>query len=447
MSRREMESRYRNLVVGVNNYVPLGNGENVVGINFDNAATTPPFKSVLEEVTRYSSWYSSVHRGTGYKSVLSSKLYEEARDTVLKFVNADPSTHTVIFVKNTTEGINKLSYRLLSCKDCVVISTWMEHHSNDLPWRDKCHVDYINIDKEGRLILEDLEEKLIKYKGKVKLVTVTGISNVTGYVNDIYKIAKIAHHYGARLLVDGAQLVPHMRVNMTPDNKEECIDFLVFSAHKMYAPFGIGVVVAPRKCLEEGCPEYKGGGTVHVVTHDFVDWDEPPFKDEAGSPNIIGVRALVAAIEQYERIGMKNIEEHESSLTRYAIKKLENISEIKIYGDISGSTRRVGMIPFNINGISHGEVAKYLSQEAGIAVRSGCFCAHPYIQRLLHISTSEMEKYKNNKSLEKPGMVRVSFGIYNSCREVDILYKYLKRIAEKRIIRNKYYAGKFLDNN
>ena len=204
----------------------------------------------------------------------------------------------------------------------------------------------------------------------------------------------------------------------------------------MYAPFGIGVVIAPKKCLEAGCPEYKGGGTVHVVTHNFVDWDEPPFKDEAGSPNIIGVRALVAAIEQYEKIGMHNVEVHERDLTKYAIDKLKTISGLKIYGDISGNTKRVGMIPFNIAGIPHEEVAKYLSEEAGIAVRSGCFCAHPYIQRLLHISNTEMERYKNNKDLVKPGIVRVSFGIYNTFREVDILSKYLNRICEKRIIKS-----------
>jgi cysteine desulfurase / selenocysteine lyase len=429
------ENKYRDRIMGVNKLVPIKNGEKVVGINLDNAATTPPFESVVREVVKFSSWYSSVHRGTGYKSQLSSRFYDESREVILKFVNADPKIHTVVYVKNTTEGINKLSYRLLSCKDCVVLSTWMEHHSNDLPWRDKCHVDYVDIDSEGRLRIDDLNKKLQKYKGAVKLVTVTGISNVTGYINDIHKIAALAHKYGARILVDGAQMVPHMRVNMMPEREEERIDFLAFSAHKMYAPFGIGVIVAPKKCLECGCPEYKGGGTVHVVTHDFVDWDEPPFKDEAGSPNLIGVKALVTAINEYNKIGVENIERQELELTSYAIKRLKDIENIKIYGDISGDTPRVGIIPFNIKGISHLEVAKYLSDEAGIAVRSGCFCAHPYVQRLLNIPLEYMEAYRNNKHLEKPGMVRVSFGIYNTAREVDVLVKYLKRLDKKRIIR------------
>jgi cysteine desulfurase / selenocysteine lyase len=431
------ENKYRDRIMGVNKLVPIKNGEKVVGINLDNAATTPPFESVVREVVKFSSWYSSVHRGTGYKSQLSSRFYDESREVILKFVNADPKIHTVVYVKNTTEGINKLSYRLLSCKDCVVLSTWMEHHSNDLPWRDKCHVDYVDIDSEGRLRIDDLNKKLQKYKGAVKLVTVTGISNVTGYINDIHKIAALAHKYGARILVDGAQMVPHMRVNMMPEREEERIDFLVFSAHKMYAPFGTGVIVAPKKCLECGCPEYKGGGTVHVVTHDFVDWDEPPFKDEAGSPNLIGVKALVTAIKEFNKIGIENIERQELELTSYAIKRLKDIENIKIYGDISGDTPRVGIIPFNIKGISHLEVAKYLSDEAGIAVRSGCFCAHPYVQRLLNIPLEYMEAYRNNKHLEKPGMVRVSFGIYNTAREVDVLVKYLKRLDKKRIIRTR----------
>lgn len=431
------ENKYRDSIMGVSKLVPIKNEEMVVGINFDNAATTPPFKSVVREVVKFSSWYSSVHRGSGYKSQISSRFYDESREVILKFVNADPEIHTVVYVKNTTEGINKLSYRLLSCKDCVVLSTWMEHHSNDLPWRDKCHVDYIDIDSEGRLSIEDLEKKLQRYKGAVKLVTVTGISNVTGYINDIHKIASLAHKYGARILVDGAQMAPHMRVNMMPEREEEQIDFLVFSAHKMYAPFGIGVIVAPKKCLECGCPEYKGGGTVNVVTHDFVDWDEPPFKDEAGSPNLIGVKALVTAINEFNKIGIGNIERQELELTGYALKGLKGIQNIKIYGDISGDTPRVGIIPFNIKGISHLEVAKYLSVEAGIAVRSGCFCAHPYVQRLLNIPLEYMEAYRNNKKLEKPGMVRVSFGIYNTAREVDILVKYLKRLDKKRIIRTR----------
>ena len=423
-------NKYRDLIVGVGKKVPLSNGERVVGINFDNAATTPPFDHVLYDIVKFSQLYSSTHRGTGYKSQITSKFYDGARDEVLKFVNADPETHLVIFVKNTTEGINKLSYRLMSEKKSVVLSTWMEHHSNDLPWRDKYQVEYADIDAKGMLSIKDLEDKLYKFNGEIKLVTVSGASNVTGYVNDIHAIARLAHKYNARLLVDGAQLVPHARVNMRPDNKEEWIDFLVFSAHKMYAPFGTGVIIAPKACFIEGVPEYSGGGTVQIVTRDYVVWENAPYKEEAGSPNILGVRALISSIHELNKIGMVNVEKREKQLTTYAINKLMKIPRIKIYCDTNEDVTRVGIIPFNIEGIPHYEVSRLLSENAGIAVRNGCFCAQPYVQRLMNVSIDDMEVYKYNKEMPRPGMVRVSFGIYNTYNEVDILIKELKRIVK-----------------
>jgi selenocysteine lyase/cysteine desulfurase len=234
--------------VGLDTPVPIAQGGSTIGINFDNAATTPPFLSVMEEIGRFAPQYSSIHRGAGYKSVFSSQVYEEARKEVMKFVGGDPRTDVVIFLKNTTEGINKLSYRLWDKnKNGIVLTTWMEHHSNLLPWRDKYSVDYIDIDEQGRLRLGDLQAKLERYQGAVKLVTVTGASNVTGHRNPIYKIAELAHRYGAKICVDGAQLVPHAAVDMRPSHSPEHIDFLAFSAHKMYAPFGTGVLIGPWK--------------------------------------------------------------------------------------------------------------------------------------------------------------------------------------------------------
>jgi cysteine desulfurase / selenocysteine lyase len=437
MSRNHKFCNYRKLIVGLEKEVPLKDGGRAVGINFDNAATTPPFTSVLKEIVKFSPWYSSVHRGTGYKSQLSSKIYDEAREIVLDFVKADRSKYTVIFVKNTTEGINKLSYRLITDKESVVISTCMEHHSNDLPWRDKCQVEYVEVDKKGMLCMEDLEFKLRMNKGKVKLVTVTGASNVTGYVNDIHNIARLAHEYGAKILVDGAQLVPHVEVDMKPCDSEEHIDYLVFSAHKMYAPFGIGAIVGPKECFQYGAPEYKGGGTVQLVTRDFVDWDEPPNKEEAGSPNIIGVVALITAIQELKRLGMKNLESQEIALTDYALKRMKKLPYVKLYGATDENSRRVGIIPFNIPGIPHEVIAKALSEDAGIAVRSGCFCAHPYVQRLLDISKNEMEMYRSNRNLTKPGLVRISFGLYNNINEVDILINRLNKIIANKDFTNK----------
>jgi cysteine desulfurase / selenocysteine lyase len=427
------ESPYRNLVVGVNTEVPISSGDFVPYVNFDNAATTPPFVSVLSDINNFAPWYSSIHRGDGYKSQLSSKIFENSRDTVLNFVKADLNHDTVIYVKNTTEGINKLSFKLCNNEGkCVILSTDMEHHSNDLPWRGKYKVDYIELDKYGRLSLLDLERKLIAYNSYVKLVTVSGASNVTGIINPIHEVAKLAHKYNSKILVDGAQLVPHVPFDMKPTNSPEHIDYLVFSAHKMYAPFGVGVLIGPIDIFRYGEPDYKGGGTVDSVTHKFVYWSEPPEKEEAGTPNVMGVVALLSSIRTLNTIGMNNIDKYEKSLAKYATERLIAIKNLKLYGNTGDFKNKVGIIPFNIKGLHHSIVAEALSSQAGIAVRTGCFCAQPYVQKLLNISDEEVAQYSNLPKNERPGMVRLSFGLYNNVNEIDYLVRNLDHIAKNR---------------
>jgi cysteine desulfurase/selenocysteine lyase len=440
MALIKYHTNFRKLVVGVDTYIPLNNGRYVPAINFDNAATTPPFTSALQEIINFAPWYSSIHRGKGYKSQYSSELYEKARIIIGNFVKADLKENALIFVKNTTEAINKLSNRLCkSHKKYVILSTDMEHHSNDLPWRNKYKVDYVSLDNQGHLSLEDLEAKLKKYKNSLVLVTVTGASNVTGYKNPIHQIAALAHQYNSKILVDGAQLVPHTPVDMKPMDSPDHIDFLVFSSHKMYAPFGIGVLIGPKPVFKKGAPDYAGGGTVEMVTHDFIRWASPPYKDEAGSPNIIGVVALSAAIQTLQQIGMKNIEKYENSLTDYALHKIKNIPDIKLYCGLDIHDERVGIVPFNIKGIPHETVATILSNEGGIAVRNGCFCAQPYIQKLLHLSPKEIEQHIRMPSIPQPGMVRISFGLYNNYREIDTFIHMLHKIVEnKNFYKNKY---------
>ena len=419
------------MVVGVDAPVPLKNGQLATGINFDNAATTPPFKSVLTSVIRFSPWYSSIHRGTGYKSRYSAEIYEESRYEVLKFVGADPNYYTAIFVKNTTEAINKLSYRLCKkAKKCMILSTSMEHHSNDLPWRDKYDMDYINVNSDGTLSMEDLKLKLKKYENVVKLVTVTGASNVTGAKNPIHDIAKLCHKNGVKILVDGAQLVPHCPVAMGSPGESGNIDFLVFSAHKMYAPFGIGVLIGPKEVFMEGSPDYAGGGTVKYVTHDYVSWDDPPEKEEAGSPNVIGAAALMASIRTLNSLGMKNVEKHERQLTSYALERLQKIPQVVLYDEVP-LENRVGIIPFNIKGISYDKAAELLSDMGGISTRCGCFCAQPYVQCLLKLSPEQVRNYINNQDVKKPGMVRISFGLYNTISEIDTFINVLWGIIRK----------------
>lgn len=420
---------YKNLVYGVNTLVPLADESKVPYINFDNAATTPPFISVMDKINDFCPYYSSVHRGTGYKSILSTQLYEQARNIVLDFVKGDPSYHTVIFLQNTTQAINKLSYRLMDeIQDDIVLSTYMEHHSNDLPWRYRYNTDYVDLDNSGRLSLEHLEYLLKKYKGKVKLLTVTGASNVTGYINPIHEMAELAHRYGSKILVDGAQLIPHHPVDLKPVGHPQHIDYIVFSGHKMYAPFGTGVLIAPKDKFEKGISEYIGGGTVDLVTPKEVRWLPPPYREEAGTPNLLGVIALIESINTLQRLNMEKISKYEKDLTRYTLENIKTVPNLILYDD-EDIENKVSILSFNIQGLYHETVAIALALEEGIAVRNGCFCAQPYIQKLLNISMDNIDKYKENEDFPRPGTVRISYGLYNNHKEIDNFIDLLKRIG------------------
>ncbi len=425
-------SEFRKLVVGVDTPVPLMNGQYVTAINFDNAATTPPLVSVMNRINDFAPFYASIHRGTGYKSNISSYIYEQARKTIASYVNADLDYDTIIYVKNTTEGINKLAYKL-NCHNhgSIILSTYMEHHSNDLPWRHHFHVEHIAITSDGKLCLDDLERKLKIHMGKVKLVAVTGASNVTGYKNPIYTIAEIAHKYGAKILVDGAQLLPHCAFDMMPISSTQHIDFFVFSAHKIYAPFGLGVLIGPKALFNLHSPDEVGGGTVKIVTPNQIIFEDPPHREEAGTPNIMGVVALNTALETLAEIGIQHIEEYEKNLTLYALKHLKKIPHLKLYGNTKDCSNRVGIIPFNVSSINHEQLANIVSNEAGIAVRHGCFCAQPYIQKLLNLGPSHIKKHIEHPDEPHPGMIRISFGMYNTYKEIDILIHLLQKIVSR----------------
>lgn len=428
----------RKYVVGVDKKVMICNGKRVDYINFDNAASTPTLQPVVDKVNSFLEWYSSIHRGTGYKSRLSTKIYDEAHEIVASFVGSS-SENTVIFVKNTTEAINKISYRLGLSKDDIVITSIMEHHSNDLPWRDKAKVFHLKVLDNGELDILDLEHKLRTYNGRVKLVAITGCSNVTGIVTDIHYIAELCHKHGSRVLVDGAQLTPHRKVNMKGNNKNNYIDFFVFSGHKMYAPFGTGVLIGPMSVFKKGVPEYVGGGTILSVTEHNSHWATPPEKEEAGTPNVVGAVALSEAIKILQEIGMTNIQKHEKDLTSCLIEELNSLSNINIYSPLgtSSSIDTVGVISFNIQDIPHNLVAAVLSYEGGIGVRNGCFCAHPYIHKLLKLSPKEIVDVQTRLLLEDmsqiPGMVRVSFGVYNTINEIQSFKNTLKYISNNRL--------------
>ena len=433
----------RQRIVGIDQAVPLLDGSTRQYINFDNAASTPALQDVLETVNEFLRWYSSVHRGTGFKSRVATQAYDDARRVVADFVGANLNDHTVIFGKNTTEAINKLSYRLPLQADDVVLVSLLEHHSNDLPWRAQAHVEHVKADELGRLDMADLDRLLERYQSRVKLVAMTGASNVTGHLPDIHAIARKAHAAGAQILVDCAQLAPHRPVSMGDLDDPAHLDYVAISAHKMYAPFGTGALIGRRDTFGKGEPEYRGGGTIEIVTVDSVEWSGAPERDEAGSPNVVGAVALAAGIKALNQIGMEAIARHEADLTAYTLERLRLLEGIEVYGETDLATvhQRLGVIPLNVKGMSHFKAAAILGSEYGIGVRNGCFCAHPYLLHLMRLSPDESNRVRHdilaNNRRDMPGLVRVSFGMYNTAAEVDVLLEALENVVQGK------YTGEY----
>lgn len=426
----------RDFVAGVDVQVPVVGGRSVRYVNLDNAATTPPFLPILDCARGFFDWYASVHRGSGFKSQLATHVYEKCRRAVADFIGADLSCHAVIFTQNATHALNKLAARLAPRRDQVVITTLMEHHSNMLPWRKLgCGLEYAQVRRDdGTLNLADLQRKMNRAGTRLCAVTVTGASNVTGVLPPIRRIARMAHERGALFAVDATQLVPHRGLRMGDPQDPERVDFAVFSAHKMHAPFGSGVLVGPRAVFEEGWPDMSGGGTVNAVTMDDVFWAPPPEKEEAGTPNLFGAVALAWAIKAHVTMGMENLAEHGRELTRRALRQLSSIEGLTIYGPRDPDVReeRIGIITLNAERVSHARLAAVLGHEWGIGVRNGCFCAQPYVRELLGVSDEQMRsvigKLAAGDHSSVPGMVRVSLGTYNTAEEVDYFAQALRSI-------------------
>ncbi len=404
-------------VIGIDTKVKVLSGERTY-VFFDNAASTPALERVKEKLEQVLPFYSNVERGIGYKSFVSTELFERAREKVKEFLNV-PESHTVIFTKNTTEAINKLARKLKNyIGDGKVLTTEMEHHSNLLPWTQNYDTVVLPVDGNGRLDLNLMEDTLKREGGKVKLVAVSGASNVTGYPNPIYEIGEIAHRYGALLAVDGAQLVPHRRVDLSRG-----IDFLAFSAHKFYAPFGSGALIGRKDLLSQGKPESVGGGTVKFVSLDEVIWADLPEREEAGTPVILGAVALAEAMEVFQQWGMDELERVEEELHRELYRVLSSFERIEILG---GERREddFPVISFVTAGVSPYLISSVLSFEYAIGVRTGCFCAQPYVKKLLGVSSEDTEKVRQNLikgRLPGLGAIRTSLSFYNTLEEIRLL--------------------------
>ena len=424
-------------VAGAGTSVPVLGGERRY-VALDNAASTPPLEAVLAAVGRAAEWYGSVHRGAGFKSHRSTDAYESARYAVHRFLRADPERNTVIFTRNTTDAINHLASSLPLPPGAVVLVSGMEHHSNDLPWRKVARVVHVAAHADGRLDEQDLRAQLRRHRESVAVLAVTGASNVTGIVNPVHRWARWAHEAGARIVVDAAQLAPHRPIDVRADADPEHLDVVAFSAHKMYAPFGCGALMAPAALFRGEEPYQVGGGTVDTVGLDYATWAGLPDREEAGTPNVLGAVALAAAMEAYAEAGWDAIEDHERRLTARLLAGLAGVPDLTVYGeaDPAATGDRLGVIAFNLRGTPHALVAGILADEWGIGTRSGCFCAHPYLKRLLGLSLADAAKAEQHilagDRSGAPGAVRASLGLQTTEDDVDLLIEALGAIAAGR---------------
>jgi len=386
--------------------------DNKTLVYLDNASTTQKPNQVIDAITDYyRNHNANIHRAVYALAEEATELYEEARDKIAHFINIK-NREEIIFVRGTTEAINLVAYawgRANVKKDDIIVTTEYEHHSNIVPWQlltqeKGAKLEYIGMDDNGELILEDLDKYLAT--GKVKLVTFSLMSNVLGTITDVEKIVSKCKRAGVLTLIDGAQAVPHMPVNI---EKLGC-DFFAFSGHKMLGPTGIGILWVRKEILQTMNPFHGGGDMIREVHKYETTWNDLPYKFEAGTPNIADVVGFGAAIDYLTKLGMDNIREHEIELTKYALEKLSQVKGLTIYGtkDIS---KRGGVISFNFADVHPHDVAQIIDEE-GIAIRSGHHCAQVLMERLNVAATS-----------------RASFYIYNTKEEVDALITSLNKVA------------------
>jgi selenocysteine lyase/cysteine desulfurase len=429
---------WREHFAGVDLPVPVAGGGTVTGINFDNAASTPPLKRVREAVNGFADVYSSVHRGTGYKSRLATEAYEQARELVARFLSVDERSQVVIFVKGTTDALNRIAAEQARLDGRQVLVTEMEHHADLLPWRHRSGHIMVGLSTDGHIDLDSIEQALKQGEGKIGLVAVCGASNVTGFVTPIHEVAELAHRHGALVSVDAAQLAPHHRIDIRPADDAGHLDFVSLSGHKMYAPYGAGVLVAPRDFFA-GAPEVMGGGAISIVTWDDTVWADLPDREEAGSPNVIGAVALGVAIETLLELGFDEMLRHEVELGSALHTRLSRIPGVAVLGgaEASSAPPRLGLASFVVDGLHHGLVAAALSHEWGIAVRNGCFCANPYVFHLLNMDRDAVEAVEgevtagHRKAL--PGAVRASLAPYNTPEELDRFVEAVTHVARGRL--------------
>jgi len=455
LSGLELLERIKSDFIGLDTEYYIVDGSKTKRIYLDSTASTLMMGPAFRAGTQFLEHYANTHSLMHFSAKISTKTYDWVHSRVLEFVGADPDIYTCFFTgSGVTAGMNRIAKCMKNFspdKDTVLVSL-MEHHSNDLPHRkhggNVFHIPLDTADSRlGSIDLDNLEKYFIKFKDKINYVAVTGISNVTGIINPINEVAKIAHRYGAYIIVDAAQLAAHVPIKMY-GHKDlgSNIDALLFSGHKTYAPGSPGAVIVRKDIMESIEPEEVGGGMVDRVFPDsYIVSSKFPDREEAGTPNILGTITLGAAIEILDRIGMENILNEDKELTNYALDKMLKIDDVIVYGSSNiDRAPRAGTISFNILGMNHGLVAAILNDYFNIAVRNECFCAHPYVEKMLettHLDQMSRTKQISSKWNAEPwmGMVRSSFGIYTSMEDIDYFISSLSKISMNKQRYSEHY--------
>ena len=458
LNGKELFEHIRSDFIGLDTKYTLATGNQTSRIYLDSTASTLMMGVAHRAGNEFLKHYSNTHSEMHFSAKIATKTYNWVHRRILEFVKADPDEFTCFFSgSGVTSGMNRIARmfnHIRPEKDIVLVSI-MEHHSNDLPHRKHggkvMHIPVDTHESEMGCINMDLLEKYLQeFEGRVNYVSVTGISNVTGIINPINELAKLAHRYGAYVVVDAAQLAAHVPIQMSGfEDTDMEIDALLFSGHKTYAPGSPGVVIARKSFLSVMEPQEVGGGMVdRVFPENYFVTKKFPDREEAGTPNILGAITLGATIHVLDRIGMKFVLQKDMKITNYCLHEMLKNNEIVIYGDTcTDSCPRAGTISFNIKELNHGIVAAILNDYFNIAVRNECFCAHPYVEKMLELTHSEQiakakaipDKISWNTE-PWMGMVRVSFGLYSNKKHVDIFIEALNNIIKNRKEFEKLYT-------
>lgn len=453
--RRALLEKLRTEFLGLDTTYELADGRRTRRVYLDSAASNLQLRVSDEVVRRALAHYANTHSHLHFGACIMTKLYERAHQIVLDFVGAGDD-YTAVFCGNGVTGCLNRMARVLAGKHPerdVVITTIMEHHANDLPHRKHVgRVVHVPVERDpdgeaGRVDMAALRRAIAEHADRLNYVAVTAASNVTGVLNPVHEIARLAHEAGALIVVDAAQSAAHLPFSVPGTVPEEAIDVLCLSGHKIYTPGSPGVIVARKELFGGQEPQEVGGGVVTFVdTKRYQITQALPEREETGTPNLPGALALGATLYLLGRIGMDVVEEDERALTQYALNRLEALPEVHLYGSHRLEVAdRIGVVTFNLRDLPHGLVTAILNDYFGIAVRNECFCAQPFVRQLLGISDAEgvapdscMEPVCSAD--DQPGMVRISFGLYNTRADVDAAVEAIEDI----IRRADYYRSQYL---